>query len=164
MMALVVVFVWCLFGGRCDRPGSAEARVESVQLAAVASSPALQARLHEAAFLGEEARSEAAAINPYLEWQSEGLGTDRTANAQDSLRLGTPFNFFGQMGPARELARTTEEGWSLSGMPRSCPPPSRRLNGGSIFSGRVERLEVRRVRLERLDTALGAHGGPPPAW
>ena len=110
ILILMVVFMWCLSPAGATEPESVTARVESVQLAAIASSPALQARLHQAAFNGAEARSEAAAINPYVEWQSQGLGSDRTLNAQDSLRVGTPFNFFGQMGPARDLARTTEEG------------------------------------------------------
>ena len=154
MMALVAIFVLCFSVASATDPESAVARVESVQLAAVASSPALQARLHEAAFLGAEARSEAAAINPYVEWQSEGLGTDRTANAQDSLRLGTPFNFFGQMGPARQLARTAEEGMvvfqNAAVRTTAIDATQRWLD----LAAAVERLEVRKGRLERLDTAL----------
>ena len=154
MMTLVVISVWCVSVVVAGDPDGAEARVESVQLAAVASSPALQARLHEVAFLGAEARTEAAAINPYLEWQSEGLGSDRTANAQDSLRVGTPFNFFGQMGPARKLARTTEEGvvvFQIGAVQSTAVEVTRRWLD---LAAALERLEVRRVRLERLDAAL----------
>ena len=153
-MIPVVVFVWCLSPAGATEPGSATARVESVQLAAVASSPALQARLHEAAFNGAEARSEAAAINPYVEWQSEGLGSDRTANAQDSLRIGTPFNFFGQMGPARDLARTTQEGLVViqrAAVRSTAVEATRRWLD---LAAAMERLQVRQARLERLDTAL----------
>jgi outer membrane protein TolC len=154
ILILMTVFVWCLSHPGATEPESATARVKSVQLAAVASSPALQARLHEAAFKGAEARSEAAAINPYVEWQSEGLGSDRTLNAQDSLRVGTPFNFFGQMGPARDLARTTEEGLEViqrSAVRSTAVEATRRWLD---LAAAMERLQVRRARLERLDTAL----------
>ena len=154
IMIPVVVFVWCLSPAGATEPESATARVESVQLAAIASSPALQARLHEAAFNGAEARSEAAAINPYLEWQSQGLGSDRTLNAQDSLRVGTPFNFFGQMGPARDLARTTKEGLEViqkAAVRSTAVEATRRWLD---LAAAMERLQVRRARLERLDTAL----------
>ena len=150
----MAIFLWRLSVAGAADPESVEARIESVQRAAVASSPALQARLHEAAFRGAEARSEAAAINPYIEWQSEGLGTDRTLNAQESVRLGTPFNFFGQTGPARELARTTEEGTAViqrAAMRSAAIEATRRWLD---LAAAVERLEVRKVRLERLDTAL----------
>ena len=133
---------------------TAAKRVESVQRAAVASSPALQVRLHETAFMGAEARSEAAAINPYVEWQSEGLGSDRTLNAQDSLRLGTPFNFIGQIGPARDLARTTDEGLAViqhDAVRSTAVEVTRRW---LALAAAVERSEVRKARLERIDTAL----------
>jgi len=129
-------------------------RVESVQLAAVASSPALQFRLHAAAFRGAEARSEAAAVNPYVEWQSEGLGSDRTLNAQDSLRLGTPFNFFGQMGPARDLARTSEESVAVIQRNAIRATAVEAVGRWLDLAAAVERLEVRNARLERLDIAL----------
>ena len=129
-------------------------RVESVQLAAVASSPALQFQIHAAAFRGAEARSEAAAVNPYLEWQSEGLGSDRTLNAQDSLRLGTPFNFFGQMGPARDLARTSEESVAMIQRNAIRATAVEAVGRWLDLAAAVERLEVRNARLERLDIAL----------
>jgi outer membrane protein TolC len=133
---------------------TAAARVAAVQRAAVASSPALAARLREAALLAAEARTEAAAVSPYLEWQSEGLGGDRTPNAQDTLRLGTPFNFFGQAGPARELARAAEHGAEairLAAMRTVAVESTRRW---LALAAAVERAEVRRRRLERLEAAL----------
>ncbi len=135
-------------------PEGAAARVEAVQRAAVASSPALQARLHEAASRGAEARSEAAAINPYVEWQSEGLGSDRTLNAQDSLRVGTPFNFIGQMGPARDLARTTEEGLVVIQRAEMQSTAVAATRHWLDLAAAMERLQVRQARLERLDIAL----------
>lgn len=154
MMIPVVASVWCLYPVAAAEHETAEARVLVVQRAAVVSSPVLQVRLHEAALRGQEARSEAAAINPYLEWQSEGLGSERTLNAQDSLRIGTPFNFFGQMGPARELAQTTEQGVAViqSAAARSTAVEATRR--WLDLAAAVERLEVRKARLEKLDTAL----------
>jgi len=104
--------------------------------------------------MGAEARSEAAAINPYVEWQSEGLGSDRTLNAQDSLRIGTPFNFFGQMGPARDLARTTEEGLVVIQRAAVWSTAVEATRRWLDLAAAMERLQVRRARLERLDTAL----------
>lgn len=133
---------------------TAAARVVAVQRAAATSSPALAARLREAALLGAEARTEAAALSPYLEWQSEGLGGDRALNAQDTLRLGTPFNFFGQAGPARDLARTAEHGAEaikLAAVRTVAVESTRRW---LALAAALERVEVRRRRLERLDTAL----------
>ncbi len=154
MTIAVSVFFLCAGVAAGQEPTGVEQRVESVQLAAVASSPALRARLHAAAFRGAEARSEAAAINPYVEWQSEGLGSDRTLNAQDALRIGTPFNFFGQMGPARELARKGEESVAVIQRTAVRATAVEAVDRWLDLAAAVKRLEVRKARLERLDTAL----------
>lgn len=133
---------------------TATARVAAVQRAAVASSPALAATLREAALLGAEARTEAAAVSPYLEWQSEGLGGDRTPNAQDTLRLGTPFNFFGQAGPARDLARAAEEGTEAIARTAIRAVAVESTRRWLALAAAVERVEIRRRRFERLDAAL----------
>ncbi len=148
---VLLLNAWAAVG---EEPQSVLQRVESVQLAAIASSPALQARLHDAAFRGAEARSEAAAVNPYVEWQSEGLGSDRTLNAQDSLRIGTPFNFFGQMGPAHDLAVTTEGGVAVIQRAAVRATAVEAVQRWLDLAAAVERLEVRKARLDRLDTAL----------
>lgn len=154
---MTIPVLMLLLGARIvagEEPLGVVQRVESVQLAAVASSPALQARLHEAVFRGAEARSEAAAINPYLEWQSEGLGSDRTLNAQDALRIGTPFNFFGQIGPARELSRTGKESVAVIQRAAIRATAVDAVRRWLDLAAAVERLEVRKARLERLDLAL----------
>jgi outer membrane protein TolC len=153
-MIPIVTSAWCLCPVGAAELATAEARVKSVQTAAIASSPVLQLRLHEAALRGHEARSEAAAINPYLEWQSEGLGSQRTPNAQDSLRFGTEFNFFGQMGPARDLARASEAGVAVirgAALRSTAVEATRRWLD---LAAAVERLEIRKARFEKLDTAL----------
>jgi outer membrane protein TolC len=151
----IAVCVWCLSTAAAQGPeDDAMTRLRSVQKAAVEFSPELQVRLHEASIREAEARSEAAAINPYVEWQSEGLGSDRRLNAQDSLRVGTPFNFFGQMGPARALARTAEDGLGVmqsAAIRTTTVEISRRWVD---LAAALERLRVRQVRLERLDAAL----------
>jgi outer membrane protein TolC len=155
MTISIAVCVWCFSTAAAQGPGNdAMARLLSVQKAAVDFSPELQVRLHQASVREAEARSEAAAINPYVEWQSEGLGSDRTLNAQDSLRVGTPFNFFGQMGPARALARTAEDGLGVmqsAAIRTTTVEMSRRWVD---LAAALERLQVRQVRLERLDIAL----------
>lgn len=150
----ITVSLMCAWIVAAEEPPGAVQRVESVQLAAVASSPALQARLHEAAFRGAEARSEAAAVNPYVEWQSEGLGSDRTLNAQDSLRIGTPFNFLGQMGPARDLTRAGGQSVAVFQRAAVLSTAVEAVSRWLDLAAAVERLEVRKARLERLDIAL----------
>jgi outer membrane protein TolC len=154
LMIPLVACVWSVHPAWTAEPETAAARVESVQVAAIASSPELQLRMHEAAVSAYEARSEAAAINPYVEWQSEGLGSDRTANAQDSLRIGTPFNFFGQMGPARDLARTSEEGVVVIQAAAARSTAVEATLRWLDLAAALERLEVRAARLEKLDRAL----------
>jgi outer membrane protein TolC len=134
-------------------PASALERLSEVQRGAATASPALSARLQDAASLGAEARAEAAAVNPYVEWQSEGLGSERKPNAQDTLRLSTPFNFLGQIGPARELVDVADEA-SLqlrAALRRSVAVEASRrwLELAAV----QERVAVRRARLERLERA-----------
>ena len=154
MMIPVVASLLCVGSAIAAEPETAEARIKSVQRAAVASSPALQVRLHEAALLEQEARSDAAAINPYVEWQSEGLGSGTKPNAQDTLRIGTPFNFFGQMGPARDLARTSEQGVAVIQGAAARSTAVEVTQRWLDLAASVERLEIRRARLEKLDSAL----------
>jgi outer membrane protein TolC len=132
----------------------ARERVAEVQRAAMDSSPALVAAQSEVSLRGREARAEAAAVNPYLEWQSEGLGPSRTPNAQDTLRLGTTFNFPGQIGPARRLVEAAE---------RETNRARAALAGGAAveatrrwleLAAALERVAVRRARVEHLDRAL----------
>ena len=150
----VLVFLVSACVAVAQEPTGVVQRVEAVQLVAVASSPALEARLHEAAFRGAEARSEAAAVNPYVEWQSEGQGSDRTLNAQDSFRIGTHFNFFGQMGPARDLTKTSKESVEVIQRAVVRATAVEAVRRWLDLAAAVERLDVRKARLERLDIAL----------
>ncbi len=130
------------------------ARLEFVQRVAMTASPRFAERLQQALVRGAEARGEAAAINPYVEWQSEGLGGDRTPNAQDSLRLGTPFNFLGQIGPARDLARAAEDGTVVLREAASRSAAVEATLTWLELAAAVETREVRQARLERLEAAL----------
>ncbi|MEJ2580497.1 MAG: TolC family protein [Acidobacteriota bacterium] len=154
MMILAVASLLYVGSAPAGEPETAEARIKSVQRAAVASSPALQVRLHEAALLEQEARSDAAAISPYVEWQSEGLGSGTKPNAQDTIRIGTPFNFFGQMGPARDLAQASEQGVMVIQAAAARSTAAEATRRWLDLAASVERLEIRRARLEKLDSAL----------
>jgi len=138
-------------------PGAAEdagARVAAVQRAAGAASPALAARLAEVAARGAEARAGAAAFNPTLEWQSEGLAGERTPNAQDTVRLATPFLFFGQAGPARELTRVAEDGAAPAREAARRAVAVEATRRWLALAAAGEIVAVRRERVERLETAL----------
>jgi outer membrane protein TolC len=100
-------------------------------------------------------RREAAAGPPFLEWQSEGLaGSGRQSNAADYLRIGTPFNFPGQIGKARTLVRTAES-WvvvarDVAAMTAAAEVSRRWLDVAAAIE--LEALSTERLR--RLDDAL----------
>ncbi len=129
-------------------------RVAAVQRAAAAASPALAARLAELAAHGAEARAGAAAFNPTLEWQSEGLGGERTPNAQDTVRLATPFLFFGQAGPARDLSRLAEDGAAPAREAARRAIAVEATRRWLALAAADEVVAVRRERVARLETAL----------
>jgi outer membrane protein TolC len=153
-MILSWALVWCVVSIEASETETAEDRVRLVQRAAVASSPSLQVQLHSAQMRAQEVRSEAAAINPYVEWQSEGLGSERTLNAQDTLRIGTEFNFFGQMGPARTLGRTADQGVVMLQNAAARSTAAEATRRWLELAAAIERLAVRQARLDKLDNAL----------
>jgi outer membrane protein TolC len=130
-------------------------RLRTTQTAALAWSPALRAERAELTASAAASRLEAAPGNPYLEWQSEGLGgSGRQPNAADYLRVGTPFNLPGQIGRARDLVESTE-GWvsTATGVAsiQTVAEASRRW---LALAGAVELEALSTARMERLDAAL----------
>jgi outer membrane protein TolC len=131
------------------------ARLGAAQRAAVSGFPGLRA---ERAGLDADAaalRREAAAGPPFLEWQSEGMGgSSRQPNAADYLRVGTPFNFPGQISKARALVRSAES-WvgtaqNVASLSIAAEASRRWLDAAAA----LELEALSEARLNRLDDAL----------
>jgi outer membrane protein TolC len=152
--AALVVTMLLVVGARCEAAGEAVDRVENIQRAAVDSSPALTALLSETLVRDLEARAEAAGVNPYLEWQSEGLGSGRMPNAQDTLRIGTTFNFLGQIGPSRQLREVADRETVRAQAAHAHGVAVEATQRWLRLASAMERLAVRRARVERLELAL----------
>jgi outer membrane protein TolC len=140
----------------CEQPDDARARLMASQLSAVANAPGLAARLHELDGIQAEAQAVRSPGTPYVEWQSEGFGSgfDRSLNAQDTLRFGSPFNFPGQSKAGRRLQEITRE-WIDAG--RDAARVELAAEAGQRWldlATALERSAVIRDRLARLDRAL----------
>jgi len=100
-------------------------------------------------------RREAAAGTPFLEWQSEGLGgPSRKPNATDYLRIGTPFNFPGQIGKARSLVRSADS-WVVTAQDVAALTAASEASRRWIDVAAALELEaLSGARLSRLDDAL----------
>jgi outer membrane protein TolC len=131
------------------------ARLTAAQRAAVGGFPGLRA---ERAGLTADAaalRREAAAGPPFLEWQSEGLGgSGRSPNAADTLRVGTPFNFPGQISKARTLVRSAED-WVATALDvASLSAAAEASRRWLDLAAALELEALSEARLSRLDDAL----------
>ena len=163
MRALASVFSTVLAAGSLAVPaveptpesGDVIARLIAAQEAAMGEYPGLMARQAEVTAEAAALRGEAAAGPPFLEWQSEGLGgSSRKPNAADYLRVGTPFNFPGQIGKARALVRNAE-GWvvaarDVAGLAAAAEAGRRWID----VAASLELAALSEARLSRLDDAL----------
>jgi outer membrane protein TolC len=138
-----------------DGPADPVSRLQAAQTAALAGSPALRAELAELTAAAAANRLEAASGSPYLEWQSEGLGSSgRQPNGADYLRLGTPFNLPGQIGRARQLVRSAQ-GWvSVAQDVATVNTVAEASRRWLVLAAAIELEALSEARMERLDTAL----------
>jgi outer membrane protein TolC len=131
-------------------------RLQASQRAAAESAPELAARLHELTAAEAAARSVRGAGTPYVEWQSEGFesGFDRAPNAQDTLRLGTPFNYPWNWGEGRRMEDATVL-WTGAGREAARLELAAEVGRRWLDLAAVtERVAVVGSRLGRLDEAL----------
>jgi len=135
--------------------GDVVARLIAAQEAAMGEYPGLMARQAEVTAEAAALRGEAAAGPPFLEWQSEGLGgSNRKPNAADYLRVGTPFNFPGQIGKARALVKHADS-WvvtarDVAGLTAAAEAGRRWID----VAASLELAALSEARLGRLDDAL----------
>lgn len=124
--------------------------------AAVSSWPEARSALAESAAAAARARAEGGAGSPFLAWTSEGLdgSLSRTANAQDVLHLGMPFNWPGQGAAARAYRAAADEAADVG---RTTIALRVALEAGGAWierAGALDRVAVHRARLGRIDRAL----------
>jgi len=124
--------------------------------AAVVGSPRSKLQLSQIDTDSALARAETGAGVPVLTWQSEGIGSgfSREANAVDYLRLSLPFNRPWQLDTVRDLRNQAE-------VLRQSGQRSSRLEV-AVLAGQAwldlaaakEHEQLARTRLDRLDRAL----------
>ena len=135
---------------------TAAARFGATVKAAVDLSPALQARLADLAADEAGANAEGGAGTPWAEVQSEGwnFSDGRPPNAQDSLRLGLPFNWPHQVSSARRLNDAASQRSVVS--TRDAVLAAARFSGEEWLrlAADEERLQVVADRLSMLDKAV----------
>jgi outer membrane protein TolC len=137
-------------------PEAAKARVVSTVEAAIDHWTEARAMLQDATAGEARARAEGGAGSPFLAWTSEGFDGSfaRTANAQDALHLGMPFNWPWQSSAARQYVDAAAE---AAGLERDTIGVRVALIAGALWverSGWLDRVAVHRTRLERIDRAL----------
>lgn len=130
-------------------------RLGAAQRAAVSGFPGLRAERAGLTADAAAVRREAAAGPPFLEWQSEGLGgSGRSPNAADYLRVGTPFNFPGQISKARTLVRSAES-WVVTAQDvASLSAAAEASRRWLDLAAALELEALSEARLSRLDDAL----------
>ncbi|MGD8439230.1 MAG: TolC family protein [Holophagae bacterium] len=158
-MALMVPVTLAATVGAAAEPGTVVAdtvgRLIETQRHALAEFPGLQAERARLAAEAAGRRLEAAAGTPYFQLQSEGVSrSGRQPNAADYLRVGSPFNFPGQISKARSVVRSTEAwlGWAEEeAVVAAVAEVARRWVD---LAAAVELEALSSARLERLDAAL----------
>lgn len=156
-LAFALAASWTASGA--EAPTSAEAargRVLATIEAATIHWTEARAMLQDAAAGEARARSEGGPGSPFVSWTSEGFdgSFSRTANAQDALHLGLPFNWLGQSSAAREYASAAADAAELD---RNTLAIRVARDAGALWVARaasIERVSVRQDRLERIGKAL----------
>lgn len=159
--AIVICVIVTVIGSAVPAPAqgseeSAADRFGTTVRAAVDLSPALQARLADLAADEAGANAEGGAGTPWAEVQSEGWDFDdgRPPNAQDSLRLGLPFNWPHQVSRAHRLNDAASQRSLVS--TRDAVLAAARFSGVEWLrlAACEERLRVAADRLSMLDKAV----------
>ncbi len=135
--------------------GDVAVRLAAAQRVAMSEYPGLKAQQAGMDADAAAMRREAAAGPPFLEWQSEGLGgSSREPNAADYLRVGTPFNFPGQISKAHALVRNAES-WVVTARDVATLTAAAEASRRWLDVAAALELEaLSTARLRRLDDAL----------
>jgi len=140
-------------------PGSAVTdtvdRLTEAQRRALVEFPGLRAERARLAADAAGRRLDATAGAPYFQLQTEGLsGSGRQPNATDTLRVGSPFNFPGQISKARSVVRSADAWLDSADEAAAIAAVAEVTRRWIDLAAAVELEALSRARLERLDTAL----------
>jgi len=115
-----------------------------------------RARLHDAAAKQAEARAEGAPQSPSVMLYTEGWDSsfERAPNAQDTLQVLFPFNLPGQTKAVRSYTDAAIEGLDADRYGRHISVAREAGQRWVERAAAMETVEVRRVRLARIDEAL----------
>ena len=118
-----------------------------------------RAAVHDAEAKEALARAEGAPESPFVTVYVEGLGPsfERQPNAQNTVQAFVPFNLPGQSGAARRYNEATA---ASSGVDRATIGVQVGWEAGLAWIERaawMERVEIRRRRVERIDEGLALH-------
>lgn len=156
IIVVCVVIALGPFWATAADPTAASERLLATQAAALTGSEELRSRLEELRVEEALARASGAPGSPFLELQTEGLSSsfDWSPNAQNTVRVGAPFNMPGQTGSVRRYTEATT-GW-VSARRRAeelriVAEASRRW---LVHASSAERSAVLRERVARLEEAL----------
>jgi len=145
------------FGGvAADDLAAAAERLLATQAAALTESAELSSRLEDLRVEEALARATGAPGTPYLELQTEGLSSslDRRPNAQDTVRVGAPFNLPGQTGSVRRFTEATTGRVSARRWAEEVTTVAEASRRWLELASVTERSAVLRRRVARLEEAL----------
>jgi outer membrane protein TolC len=164
----MLILGFCAAGAAAS--DTASERLLATQEAALGISEDLQARLAEIRAEEAAARALGAPGTPYLEFQTEGVSSsfDRSPNAQDTVRVGAPFNMPGTTGSVRRHAEATtswaaarrraEELVTLGEASRDWLKLASSTDSSAVLRRKVDRLEEA-LSLQEAKHQLGEVAG-----
>jgi len=131
-------------------------RLQATTEAAMTNWKEGRARLHDAAAKQAEARAEGAPASPFVMLSTEGWDSsfDRAPNAQDTLQALFPFNLPGQTKAVRSYTEAATGNFDADRYATYINVASEAGQRWLERAAALERAEVRRVRLARIDEAL----------
>ena len=157
VMSICSVVTALGFGGvAADDLATAAERLLATQVAALTESAELNSRLEDLRVEEALARASGAPGTPYLELQTEGLSSsfDRRPNAQDTVRVGAPFNLPGQTSSVRRYSEATTGRVSARRWAEELTTVAEASRRWLELASVAERSVVLRERVARLEEAL----------
>jgi len=118
-----------------------------------------RAQLHDAAAKKAAARAEGAPHSPFIMLFTEGWDSslERAPNAKNTMQAVFPCNLPGQTNAVRSYTDAAIEGLDADTYARHINVAREAGRRWVVRAASLERVEVRRVRLARIDEALALH-------
>ena len=156
IVGYVVMALGPCWATAADDQATAAERLLATQAAALTGSAELRSRLEDLRVEEALARASGAPGSPFLELQTEGRSSslDRRPNAQDTVRVGAPFNLPGQTGSVRRHTEATAGRVSARRWAEELVAVAEASRRWLDLASVAERSAVLRERVARLEEAL----------